>query len=139
MGGAVERRVAGRRVPQAGEPLARVRLRTGRDLEVCDVSDGGVLVDGQARLLPGTHVDVHVVSPTGRVLVRCRVVRSVVSRLDGVGVCYRSALAFQQPVDTRTAGYGLPEAIGEGPTPEGSRYPAAAPQTAPPHEQGLST
>jgi hypothetical protein len=139
MGGAVERRVAGRRIPEAGEPLARVRLRTGRDLEVCDVSDGGVQVDGQARLLPGTHVDVHVVSLTGRVLVRCRVVRSVVSRLDPAGVCYRSALAFQQPVDTRTAGYGLPGAVGEATAAEGSRYPALATQAVPPHEQGLST
>lgn len=123
MGGTVERRLARRRVPEAGEPLARVRLRTGRDVDVCDVSDGGVQVDGRMRLLPGTHVDVHVVSLTGRVLVRCRVVRSVVSRLDAEGVSYRSALAFQQPVDTRTPGYGFPEAVSAGPPAEGSRYP----------------
>ena len=102
MGGAVERRAARRRIPQPGEPLARARLRTGRDVEVCDVSDGGLQVDGRARLLPGTHVDVHVVAVTGRVLMRCRVVRSRVSRLDADGASYRSALAFLQPIDTRT-------------------------------------
>ena len=35
----------------------------------------------------------------------------------------RSALAFQQPVDTRTPGYGFPEAVSAGPTAEGSPYP----------------
>jgi len=118
--------------------LARVRLRTGRDVEVCDVSDGGVHVDGRTRLLPGTHVDVHVVSLTGRVLVRCRVVRSTVSRLDAAGVSYRSALAFQQAVDTRTPGYGFPGAVSAGPTAEGSPYPAPAAGEGAAHEERLS-
>lgn len=126
MGGTLDRRLARRRVPGAGEPLARVRLRTGRDVEVCDVSDGGALVDGRARLLPGTHVDVHVVALTGRVLMRCRVVRSLVSRIDDAGVSYRSALAFQQPVDTRSPGYDVPRAVSATPTGEGTPYPLPA-------------
>jgi hypothetical protein len=113
-------------------------LRTGRDVDVCDVSDGGVQVDGRMRLLPGTHVDVHVISLTGRVLVRCRVVRSVVSRLDAEGVSYRSALAFQQPVDTRTPGYGFPEAVSAEPTAQGSSYPALAAEGAGTAEERLS-
>jgi hypothetical protein len=138
MGGTVERRLTRRRVPHANEPLARVRLRTGRDVDVCDVSDGGVEVEGRARLLPGTHVDVHVVVLTGRVLVRCRVVRSVVSRLDAAGVSYRSALAFQQPVDTRSPGYGVPGPVGAGPTEAGSLYPATAADDGAGHEKRLS-
>ena len=126
MGGTLDRRLARRRVPGAGEPLARVRLRTGRDVEVCDVSDGGALVDGRARLLPGTHVDVHVVALTGRVLMRCRVVRSLVSRIDDTGVSYRSALAFQHPVDTQSPGYDVPGAVGVTPAGEGTPYPPPA-------------
>ena len=119
-----ERRHASRRVPDAGEPLVAVRVRGGRELAVIDVSDSGVLVEGQARLLPGTHVEVHVVTAAGRVLVegqarllpgthvevhvvttagrvlvRTRVVRAFVSALKG-GIRYRTALAFERTVDT---------------------------------------
>lgn len=126
MGEPLERRASPRRVPQEREPLARVRLRTGRDVDVLDVSDGGVSVDGRVRLLPGTHVDLHVVTAAGRVLVRCRIVRSRVSRIERDGVSYRSALAFQSAIDTRPPGYALPSAVGETPTTEGTSYPAVA-------------
>jgi hypothetical protein len=69
----MERRRTGRRVPAAGEPISRVRLRTGREMLVVDVGDAGALVEGTARLLRGTHFDVHVVTVEGRVLVRSRV------------------------------------------------------------------
>ena len=95
-----ERRRAPRRVPDRQEPLARVRLRAGRELEVVDISDGGVLVDGQARLHPGAHVEVHVVTRDGRVLVRSRVVRAVVSHLEADLVRYQGALAFERTIDT---------------------------------------
>jgi hypothetical protein len=97
-----ERRRASRRVPDAGEPLTAVRVRGGRELAVVDVSDAGVLVEGAARLLPGTHVEVHVMTTDGRVLVRTRVVRAWVSAL-GDGVRYRSALAFEHCVNTAAA------------------------------------
>ena len=101
-----ERRHAPRRVPDAGEPLAAVRVRGGRALAVVDVSDRGVLVDGHTRLLPGTHVDVHVVTTAGRVLVRTRIVRAVVRALRPDGIQYRSALAFEQPLETARAQAG---------------------------------
>jgi hypothetical protein len=95
-----ERRRASRRVPQRDETLARVRLRTGRELGVVNISTCGVLVEGSTRLLPGTHADVHVVTRHGRTLVRSRVIRSLVWRLDAEAVCYRTALAFDTAVDT---------------------------------------
>ena len=94
-----ERRQAPRRLPDAGDPLAAVRVRGGRELKVVDISDHGVLVESEARLLPGTHVEVHMVTGDGRVLVRTRVVRACVSALRD-GVRYRSALAFERRVDT---------------------------------------
>ena len=65
-----------------------------------DISDAGVLVESQTRLLPGTHVEVHVITSEGRVLVRTRVVRAMVRELRRDGVLYRSALAFERRVDT---------------------------------------
>ena len=86
-------------MPHAAEALSRVRLRAGRELTVIDVAPGGVLVEGEARLLPGTHVDVHVLTPDGRVLMRSRVLRAYVSALASDRIHYRGALAFERPVN----------------------------------------
>jgi hypothetical protein len=118
-----ERREADRRPPGDGEPLGRIRLRTGREVTVIDVSDSGVLVEGTTRLLPGTHVDAHVITMAGRLLVRSRVIRAWVSALDKDGVRYRTALGFQQRVDTSDPGYGVPDpASGQAPQ-AGTPYP----------------
>lgn len=111
-------------MPLRDEPISRVRLRTGRELCVIDISDGGVLVEGSARLLPGTHVDVHVMTRDGRVLVRSRVARCYVSALHADAVRYRGALAFDRHVDTASVGYVVPDAP-RGPAEEsGGAYPA---------------
>ena len=145
MGGAVlkpvadaDRRHAARRTPRDREPMERIRLRTGREVKVLNVSDGGVLAEGAARLLPGTHVDAHLVTATGRVLVRSRVARAWVCALEKDGPVYRSALAFQQAVDTSDPGYVMP-----GPAPgtgaaEGSGYPATAASAVPIEPERLS-
>jgi hypothetical protein len=98
-----ERRRAVRRTPEPDETLSRVRLRTGRDVTVVNMSASGALVEGLTRLLPNTHTDVHIVTRRGRVLVRSRVVRAAVWRLERDMVCYRTALAFDTPVDTESS------------------------------------
>jgi hypothetical protein len=99
----LERRRTGRRVPQPEETLSRVRLRLGREFTVVDISSSGVLLEGLTRLLPNTHTDIHIVTRNGRVLVRARVVRALVWRLERDVVCYRTALAFDTVVDTEPA------------------------------------
>ena len=74
-------------------------MRAGRELTVINLSSTGVLLDGEARLLPGRHLDVHVVIATGRTLVRSRVVRSSVEGLWSDRVLYRGALAFEHSLD----------------------------------------
>ncbi len=74
-------------------------------MSVVDVSHTGVLVEGHVRLLPGTHVDAHVMTRGGRLLIRSRVVRCWVAALQPEAVWYRGALAFDRPVDTAS---GLP-------------------------------
>jgi hypothetical protein len=90
-------------MPEAGEPLARIRLRTGRELTVLNLSNTGLLVEGNVRLLPGTYVDVHVMTNEGRVLIRCRIVRAYVSAVASDRVSYRGALSFERPVNTACA------------------------------------
>jgi len=128
----VERRLVCRRRPAPDEPICRIRLRTGRELSVVDVSNGGALVEG-ARLLPGTHLDVHVTTRDGRVLVRSRVVRAYVAGLQSNAVRYRGALAFDRSIDTsRSAGYAMPSPAPANREEEGSDYPvSAAPPIAP--------
>ena len=77
-----------------------MRLRAGSELAVLNISGGGVLVEGRARLHPGAHVDVHVVTREGRVLVRSRVVRAFISHLEPDLVRYRGALAFDRTIET---------------------------------------
>jgi hypothetical protein len=76
-----------------------VRLRAGRELEVINVSPCGALVEGAARLLPGTNVDVHVTAAQGRVLVRARVIRCAVWTVGADVIVYRGALAFSAHLD----------------------------------------
>lgn len=92
----VDRRRAARRVPHATEPTSKLRLRTGRELEVVNIGPAGVLVEATARLLPGTWVDVHVITIDGRELVRSRVVRAWVCHVSADAILYRGALAFDR-------------------------------------------
>ena len=133
----MERRRTTRREPSADEPLSRVRFRAGRDMAVVNVSNTGLLVEGVARLLPGTHVDVHVVTKDGRVLVRSRVTRAYVSALDADAIRYRGALAFDRVVDTSAIGYAIPDALIAVAEP-GIDYPMLATRTIADLEERLS-
>jgi hypothetical protein len=112
-------------MPSADEPLSRVRLRAGRELTAIDISDTGLLAEGEMRLLPGTHVDVHLVTRDGRLLVRSRVVRAYVCHLAANQIRYRGALAFETPVQTAEIGYPLPAASETPIGAQGSAYPVA--------------
>jgi hypothetical protein len=118
----VDRRRALRSMPDASDPLARLRLRAGRELAVVNLASGGALVEAEGRLLPGTHVDVHVIGVDGRVLVRSRVVRAYVHRLAGDRILYRGALAFERHVDLGV-GYAIPRVAHASDRAMGTSYP----------------
>ena len=122
----LDRRRAARRDVATGEPLAHARLRTGGRLCVIDASGWGVLTETGERLLPGRQLDVHIVSVNGRVLVRARVARAYVHRLAADAIQYRAALAFDQAIDVRAAGYPLPAVLLTAETPPGTTYPDRA-------------
>jgi hypothetical protein len=119
---AAERRSVPRRRPSPEESMSTLRLRTGRELSVVDISDAGALVEGITRLLPGTHVEVHVVTREGRTLVRCRILRASVHILTADTLRYRAALAFDQRVDT-SAGRVVATHFASSSASAGSAYP----------------
>ena len=116
-----DRRRAKRRILAAEEPLAHAKLRTGGQLVVLDASNWGALTETTERLLPGRQLDVHLMTHGGRVLVRGRVVRTYVCRLLPDVIYYRAALAFEQPIDAKAAGYALPAALAVLPPTKGTR------------------
>jgi hypothetical protein len=136
----VERRRAARRVPSEDEPISRARLRTGQDLAVVDVSNIGAQVEGLPRLLPGTHVEMHIVTCEGRVLVRSRIVRSFVCSLQADAIRYRAALTFEAVVDTAAAaGYEVPGTVRAATAAPGMAYPASTHRQGPQQSQPLAS
>ena len=133
----IERRRAEGRSPAAGEPLARLRLRTGRELLVLNIAGRGALVEGP-RLIPGAYVDVHITTMTGRALVRSRVLRCEVSRVAADAIAYRSGLVFEQPVDASPPGYHVPVAENGQTLSPGSRYPSGEAETLAPVPRALT-
>jgi hypothetical protein len=133
----VERRRAVRRHPGATDPLSRARLRTGPELVVTEISDVGASVRTNARLLPGTHVDVHLWTIGGRVLRRARVARAAVWTIDAASIAFQVALAFDSPVDssapwvapTRDDDFASPFDGDRLPAHLGARFEAAAGST----------
>jgi hypothetical protein len=93
-----ERRTVPRRVPNPAEVTARLRLRTGHELLVLDISEHAARVEGDTRLLPGARIEVRMATQRGRMTVRGRIMRSRVCRLSAGAVCYESVLLFDTPV-----------------------------------------
>jgi len=122
----MERRRSARRGVTPCEPLSFARLRTGSELRLIDASTWGALAETRERLLPGRHLDVHVVSSAGRALVRARVTRAYVSRLEADEIDYRAGLAFDRAVDVDPGGYPVPPTATVCSAPAGIGYPGGA-------------
>jgi hypothetical protein len=122
----IERRRAVRRIPAATDPLSRARLRTGPELVVTEISNFGASVRTSARLLPGTHVDVHLMTVAGRVLQRARVARASVWTIDATGIAYQVVLAFDAAVDASARRVNATHAEEFAIRADGERLPALA-------------
>lgn len=120
----MERRRATRRIVAADEPLAHAKLRTGGQLVVLDTSNWGALAETTERLLPGRHLDVHVFTSGGRVLVRSRVVRAYVCRVLSDAVHYHAALTFDHSIDASACAYAMPSVLAASPGTPGAPHVA---------------
>jgi PilZ domain len=76
--------------------IVEVRVRPGHRARVVDVSAGGMLVETNHRLLPGSRVELHVESQNRRTTVRGQVLRCTVVRVRPTFVCYRGAIGFDR-------------------------------------------
>jgi hypothetical protein len=105
-----ERRAVPRLRDATAHGIASLRVRPGHHADVVDVSESGALLETMHRLLPGTSVELHMETKSGKTSIRGRVVRCAVSKLFPESVWYRGAVQFdrQLPWCIGEHGYGLP-------------------------------
>jgi hypothetical protein len=124
-----EERRDSERLPASELPHLTARLEGSREVRLIDVSRRGVQFETSVRLRPGTEVALRLVARGEHVTLTGRVVRSLVSALDGTQLVYRTALSFPEDI----AFYGRPSSQDDTwPGAAGkSREPAAAAPKAP--------
>ena len=105
----LERRVAARWIGESAHGIRAVRLRTGHQTTLVDVSADGVGFETDAGVAPGTPVDVVVVSAEHT---RCRRAYVVHSRVCGLhptrGVRYRVGVRLHFEQRREDSGSGEP-------------------------------
>lgn len=84
------------RIPADALPNVSAKLATGPDIRLVDLSRGGARFECEKRLLPGAKVALRLVTPDGTLVVRGRVVRSRIVRLERGGLGYDAAIAFNE-------------------------------------------
>jgi hypothetical protein len=84
------------RIPADALPNVSAKLATGPEIRLVDLSRGGARFECEKRLLPGAKVALRLVTPDGTLVVRGRVVRSRIVRLERGGLGYDAAIAFNE-------------------------------------------
>src|SRR5262245_66002085 len=84
------------RIPAKEVPKLTAELTTGPDIRLIDISKGGALFECSKRLVPSSTVALRIVTPDGTHIVRGRVVRSRIVRLERGGLGYEAAIAFNE-------------------------------------------
>jgi hypothetical protein len=87
------------RIPAEALPNVSAKLATGPDIRLVDLSSGGARFECEKRLLPGAKVALRLVTPDGTLVVRGRVVRSRIVRLERGGLGYDAAIAFNETLN----------------------------------------
>jgi len=83
------------RVPAEQLPVT-AGFAPGPDVRLVDLSRGGARFECERRLLPGSTVALRLVTPDGSLVVRGRVVRSRIAKIDQTGLVYEVAAAFNE-------------------------------------------
>jgi hypothetical protein len=94
--------------------LVDARLRSGTEVRVVDISNGGMLLESATQILPGARIELFLVTQEQRWLVKGRILRCQVARVVREdGVRYHAALAFNEPlaIFDETDGLGEERAV----------------------------
>jgi hypothetical protein len=112
-----DRRLAARVAFRDGILPPRARARPGGTVVLVNLSGSGALVEGTFRFRPESRCELLVALTDEESLVRVRVVRSFVARLErGAPIRYRAAMSFEQPMQLPANlgaldGYRIPESL----------------------------
>lgn len=108
-----DRRGSPRSSPQ-DLPGCRVKLATGVEVNLIDVSQTGARFDCDRRLMQGSMVALRLSLTDGEVTVRSRVLRVMTTRLPDGSQGYRIAVVFQRVLTELRVQNWIPPASGEG-------------------------
>lgn len=78
--------------------MTTTRVRPGRVARILDVCPGGVQVETEWRLLPGSKVELQLSEPMTIYTIRGTVVRCQVVVINRDRIEYRGAVAFDEPL-----------------------------------------
>jgi hypothetical protein len=92
-----ERRQWTRLSPSEVPFLKSVAFHQGSEVQVVDISQGGMLLETEVRLQPKMKVQLKIEASTGSFKIEGNVLRSWIASLQGTPR-YRSAIAFQHPI-----------------------------------------
>ena len=129
------------RIPATKLPQLSATLTTGPDIRLIDVSRGGALFECSKRLVPASAVALRLVTPDGTHIVRGRVVRSRIVRLERGGLGYQAAISFNEPlkelINGDVAAPGRPPAPAEAAADPAPAAAEAAPVAEEPAKEAL--
>ena len=88
-----------RKTPEEIEGFQSVVLRPGGQVEVLNISNRGMFVQTETHTKPGSAVRVCIVTTGATYEVKAKIVRSEITTVDGSGLRYLVAIAFDEPLD----------------------------------------
>ena len=115
-----------RKTPQELEGFQSVVLRPGGQVEVLNISNGGMLVQTETRTKPGSVVRVCIFTTGAKYEVKAKIVRSEITTVDGSGLHFLLAIAFDEPLDLIDDGDAAPV---DAPAPSGPQLRRAFPRS----------
>ena len=92
------RRMYPRLKPQEVPALKGMELSQGNEIDVVNISRGGMLLETEMRLRPDLKIVLKAITNKGPVRIEGVILRSAICSLEG-GPRYRSAIEFRQPFE----------------------------------------
>jgi CheY-like chemotaxis protein len=80
--------------------LSTVKLPSGFELRLVNISNSGLLVESHSRIPMGTATSFDLWGPYRKLTIPARIVRSDIGVVDAVGVRYHAAAVFDHAIDT---------------------------------------